>query len=94
MFGPFKKRKESSCRQQPELFKGLSENIRLSWFIQKRNESSRRQRSVQTVDNDYFHPYRGLNEQFTLNESSFGKHKFDWLKCINAYVDTAHDHLL
>ena len=62
------KRNESSPMQRPELFVCLAENILLSWFIQKRNESGCWQQPVQTVDVDYFFPYRGLNKQFIYSE--------------------------
>ena len=61
------KRNESSPRQRTELFECLAGNMVYS----KRNASSHRQRTVQTVDDDYFRPYRGLNEQSIYSQSIF-----------------------
>ena len=65
------KSNKNSRRQRPELFDCLVKTIRLSWFIQKRNKSSRRQRPVQTIHDDYFRPYQGLNKQFIYSEWIF-----------------------
>ena len=81
-------RNESSPRQQSEFFGCLAENIRLSWFIQKKQLGNDQFRPLTTT---IFVPTEDWPSNLsTPSQSLFGKREFYRLKYIRAYVETAH----